>query len=65
VLLSPVTPPLELVGGDHVRQAGVDVQHLGAAQHGPEAVQDPPSSLKLCMVGGAVSKSSRSLKSQS
>ena len=47
LLLGPVAPSFELVGRDHVRQAGVDVQHLGSVQHSPEVVQDPPSGSKL------------------
>jgi hypothetical protein len=33
-----------------VMQVDVDVQLLGATQHGPEIVQDPPGRPKLCSV---------------
>ncbi len=49
VPLGPVAPSFEVVGRDHVRQAGVDVQHLGSAQHGPVVVEDPSGSPELCV----------------
>ncbi|MFN9903182.1 MAG: hypothetical protein ACK55Z_31305, partial [bacterium] len=49
VPLGPVAPSFELVRRDHIRQAGVDVQHLGPAQHGPEVVEDPSGSPELCV----------------